>query len=350
MSNDKGNIFRSSATRVLWRKWAWILPVIAVFIGVWLRFEPLQPCGLLDTTLRLSGCVQALDAHTMLPGGRITDLAFSTDGKILAASSYYYSGCHVGGGVRIWQMSDDGAAHEIEWTTYPLDSMALSADGTIVATGSQDGMQLWRLPSGYPLDIVFEHPGSVRSVAFSPDGAKIVSISSREVRLWNVLDGSLLYTFAEDYPAEPRSLVFSPDGETLAVAAGDVWLWKVADGTLVRILENGASGPMVFSTDGTLLASSVGFEVELRQVSDGALIHVLDGPNYGIHGIAFAPDGKLVIATSGSLLYLWRVSDGVLLRTIETQHELQSVAFSPSGTLAVGTQDGAVLLWSLPEN
>lgn len=359
MSNIAESISKSPITQgqAPWRKWWTGIPLIIavpLLLYFWVLEPTLQPCGWLTRILRLSECTQVLDAHTDMQDGYVTNVAFSSNGEIFAASSSYVTtssdGLQYRGGVRLWRVFSSAYTPEMERTTAPLQSMALSSDGTTLATGTDYGLvQLWQSPWSRPLDISVEHPGPVRSIAFSPDGTMIASTSLREVWLWNRVDGSLLYTFAEDYPIEPRSLVFSPDGEILAASCGETWLWKVDDGTLVRIIGDGI-GPIAFSPDGKLLASDIGFEVELRRVSDGALIHTLDGPGNALHSLAFSPDGEALIAASGSLLYLWRVSDGTLLRTVETQHELHSVAVSSDGTLVVGTSDGLVLLWSLREN
>jgi hypothetical protein len=83
------------------------------------------------------------------------------------------------------------------------------------------------------------HNGHVTGLAFSPDGARLVSVSgcwrdnpevaprTNELRVWRVADGALLHTA----PALPRALTsvaWSPDGEELLVgtAVGTLQLWR----------------------------------------------------------------------------------------------------------------------------
>ena len=46
-----------------------------------------------------------------------------------------------------------------------------------------------------------------------------------------------------EHPAQVCSVAFSPDGQALASGSVDntVWLWRVADGTLLRTLEGHAN-------------------------------------------------------------------------------------------------------------
>ena len=59
------------------------------------------------------------------------------------------------------------------------------------------------------------HAGAVGSVAFSPDGQTLASVSGdRTIKLWRVSDGTLLRTLW--HTGGVTSVAFSPDGQTLA--------------------------------------------------------------------------------------------------------------------------------------
>jgi len=67
-------------------------------------------------------------------------------------------------------------------------SAALSADGRLLATASQDQtVRLWDVAMGLPLGLPLGHPKPVRAVAFTPDGKRLLTGSMDGVgRLWSV--------------------------------------------------------------------------------------------------------------------------------------------------------------------
>ena len=82
-------------------------------------------------------------------------------------------------------------------------------------SGSDEGtIKLWDVATGELLRSIERHNGEdVRSVAFSPDGTRVLSGDwLGKVRLWNPATGELLRTLGEDMRAQNESVAFSPDG------------------------------------------------------------------------------------------------------------------------------------------
>ena len=79
-------------------------------------------------------------------------------------------------------------------------SVAFSPDGARIVSGGKDGtVRLWTL-DGKPAAEPFKgHAGGVYSVAFSPDGARIVSGGyDGTVRLWTLDGASGSFLFGRD--------------------------------------------------------------------------------------------------------------------------------------------------------
>jgi WD40 repeat protein len=74
--------------------------------------------------------------------------------------------------------------------------------------------------------------GSVRSVAFSPDGKHVVSgLYNEIVRLWDVSTGAPLQTL-KGYRSWVNSVAFLPDGKQVVSSSDNktVRLWDAATG------------------------------------------------------------------------------------------------------------------------
>ncbi|MGK7902362.1 MAG: caspase family protein [Hormoscilla sp.] len=107
-------------------------------------------------------------------------------------------------------------------------SVAFSPDGKRIVSGSSDEtIRLWDL-DGNPIGEPFRgHENSVLSVAFSPDGKRIVSGSNDlTIRLWD-LDGKPIGEPFRGHENSVESVAFSPDGKRIVSGSYDktIRLW-----------------------------------------------------------------------------------------------------------------------------
>ena len=153
-------------------------------------------------------------------------------------------------------------------------SAAVSADGKLVASGSDDGTaKIWDAASGKLLKTltfsalckriveaggVKEDVIAVQSVAFSPDGRTLATAAGHiyqmeQVDLWDTSTGALKGTVEQDNPVVDQ-VVFSPDGKMLAAAGRLVTtrLWNTSSLREIETIEG--MRPIAFSNDGKALA------------------------------------------------------------------------------------------------
>jgi serine/threonine protein kinase/WD40 repeat protein len=157
-------------------------------------------------------------------------------------------------------------------------------------------------------------------------------------------------------PAEVgNTLAFSPDGQRLVLdSLNSLLIYDVATGRRLRTLKGHTStvGCVVFNATGTLFASASNDRTVRVWSSDGDEIAVLQGHLADVSALAFTADGRSLL--SGG-------DDGmILIHHIPTQRELLripldrgviiSIAVSPDGErLAVATDQGELALvgsWS----
>ncbi|RRR73978.1 MAG: NACHT domain-containing protein [Candidatus Viridilinea halotolerans] len=330
--------------------------------------------------------------HAMLrePENRVRALAFSPDGGVLASGSHDQN-------VRLWSLAD-GQCHSlfqghinqlrcmalspdgqtlavgVAETIYLLDpqsgalrhslrghqewiqALAFSADGTLLASGSDDEtIRLWRLPAGTPHATLRGHHGWVQAVAFSPGGRQLFSSSADwSVRCWDVASGACLHTITS-HRHHVWTLAVSPDGRWLASggADGEIQLWDRGAGRVARVLvgQHGAIWSLAFSPNATQLASS-GQDgvIQLWDVQQGKCHRQLSGHAQRVVAIALSPDGATLISGSDDrTVRLWDLTSGACLHTMHGHSRaVVAVAFSRDGSEASsGSEDGSVRVWSV---
>ena len=127
----------------------------------------------------------------------------------------------------------------------------------MLASGSDLTIRLWDVASGKELNSLIE-AGSIRSVAFSPDGKMLASGSEdRTVRLWDVASGEELHTFT-GHSDSVWSIAFSPNGKMLASGSNDktIKLWDVASGSnLLTLITIDETDWVVIDSEGRFDAS-----------------------------------------------------------------------------------------------
>jgi len=100
----------------------------------------------------------------------------------------------------------------------PVNSAALSPEGSLLALGLRDGViRLWDMSTGQPLRALRGHTLPVCALAFSPDGARLVSGGGWDHtnRIWDTATGQELLTLTGPQNWA-LAAAFSPDGGMLA--------------------------------------------------------------------------------------------------------------------------------------
>lgn len=192
-----------------------------------------------------------------------------------------------------------------------------------------------------------EHDEPVRSVAFSPDSARL-AVGSRDITVWDMDSGARIATL-EGHKQPVLSLAFSPDGAAIVStgADGSVRLWDAATGEMQRQLALGVAGQMVaFSPDGAQIAAQGERIVKVWEADSGDEVATLEHGAL-VAGMAFSPDGAIATASFDGAVRVWDLASGEIAATLLPEAagaQPLGLAYSLDGTvLAVGRAAGDTL-------
>jgi WD40 repeat protein len=293
-----------------------------------------------------------------------------------------------------------------------VHGLAFTPDSTVLAAagGNNDdfSIRLWDVINGQPLGTLGEHNGIVWSVAFSPDGQLLASVSSdATAKIWDWRSKTLIKSL--DFPAEVSSVSFSPDGQILAIGGVDepenqirnaaIWtfavgswqpllkfreylnvtamayspqggtligggtsrnvqVWRANDGTSVFTLSHAHQvAKVVISPDGSTVATATCITVVNSECTDGGvwlwdlptgkLSKKLAGFPSVVENVGFSADGSALIAASrDGTLRFYSTVDYVQISELISPGGISALTLSPDGAfLATGNHDGGIQLW-----
>jgi serine/threonine protein kinase/WD40 repeat protein len=102
-------------------------------------------------------------------------------------------------------------------TVTPMNSVAVSPEGTHIAIGGNRQIDLWDVTTRRRRRLPSEHRNTVLAAAFSPEGSTLVTASGdRTLSFWDVAEGKLLQPTISQLN-EVTQLAFSPDGSALVL-------------------------------------------------------------------------------------------------------------------------------------
>ena len=218
-------------------------------------------------------------------------------------------------------------------------SVAFSPDGTRLVTASDEKVQLWDA-SGHDAGTFAGRYFAV----FSRDGKSLASPGENgTATVWEISSGKQL-TLPGQNKINLDGVAFSPDGTRLATAGSDnrLRVWDTSSArTLLNIVsgQDGTIGVLVYSADGKRFATGSAHGVaRVFDATSGSAIRQLPG-NAGIDSAALSPDGtRLIIgyrSKDPETAKVWELSSDQSPRALVRDDPVSGLAFSPDGKRAV---------------
>lgn len=353
--------------------------------------------------------VQTLTGHQ----GPIYALAISVDGQTLVTGSWDDSTTKGDDTARVWDLSDPdpgASVRVLRNITNGVRSLALSADGRTLVTGSTNGYgRVWNLSDPDPnttVQYLIGHEGTVTAVAVSANGQRVITASvDTTIRIWSrsVFNSNANTLVLAGYDDSISVVALSANQRTFASGSNDgtVRVWKLdkadpvaaswilrghtgqiqalelsADGRIlvtnsddltIRVWDLSAPDPntavRVFETRSPRVALSADGRV---MVDDSVDVRVFDVSNGNVNApskvidtriatiaLALSADGRIVAnaASTGEVLVLdlTAVDPAATARTLVSQTKaIAGIMLSDDGqTLVAGLYNGTVQLWDL---
>ncbi|MDB5334473.1 MAG: Planctomycete cytochrome [Planctomycetaceae bacterium] len=252
-----------------------------------------------------------------------------------------------------------------------IRSLAFIADGRQLAIGCEAGMiHVYDAETGSWSESRTEHQGAVRAMCSTSAGQLVTGSADRKAAVWNATSQwKLERVIGTQYPQEVLadrvlSLDFSRDGQWLATGggipsrSGELKIWQVADGRLIRDVKDAHSETVFavrFSPDGKHLASAAGDRfIKLFDTKTGDIVRRMAGHTGNVLALSWKSDGKMLISSGAdNVLKLWDVERGVPLRTMKGstyqigayKREVTAAAFiGDSEQILAASGDGTVRL------
>jgi serine/threonine protein kinase/WD40 repeat protein len=244
-------------------------------------------------------------------GMHFSELVFGPGDRLLAVLPDYYSFTERRF-VRIFDLDTGGLTARLEHPE-SVCSVAWHPDGKQLATGTfhNDFLTLWDVPTHTRLQVLTGHKGGALEVHFNATGDLLLSFSSwgRGARLWHPQTGKLLLVSPQARFGQVRA---APDGRLLALetAGHKLRLWEAHAAPAYR----------------TLVAARHG---------SGATTY---------NRVAVHPAGRLAAVATSEGLSLWELATGQEIQRFATGIT-QGLYFDQNGTLAATSQQG---VWRLP--
>ncbi len=243
-----------------------------------------------------------------------------------------------------------------------MSSVAFSPDGQRIVTSKADRTatsrldlraKVWDAATGKGLLTLKGHRANIIAVAFSPDGQQIVTGSGdTTAKLWDALTGQELLTLT-GHTAAVWSVAFSPDGQRIVTGSWDqtAKVWDAGSGRELLTLKGHRDRvfSVAFSPDGQrIVTGSWDQTAKVWDTASGTELRTLTGHTAAVWSAAFSPDGQRIVTGSHDrTAKVWEAATGRELLTL-TGHEsaVRPVAFSPDGQrIVTGSDDRTAKVW-----
>lgn len=241
----------------------------------------------------------------------------------------------------------------IERHSKRVSSLAISSDGKIIISGSDDAsIKMWDIASGKLLETLRGvHEGSITSIIISPKLDYFASSSNdKRVCIWSYSD----YTHLKSLPHSNAvtTLAIDIDGKSLISACSDgyIRLWDMTSNNQCHIYpKTSAANSLVITLNEQIIVSG---HSDKKIIFWQCCEHTTHSSS--VSSLAISPDGNyLVSGSSGNgsgEIFVWNMTTKKIITKIEGHNgTISSLAICPKNQFVVSASyaDSNIKLWDI---
>ncbi len=247
-----------------------------------------------------------------------------------------------------------------------------NSDRNTFATIRSKNIHIWDSETNTSKHILKGHEDYIGCLSYSPDSRIIASGSKDQtIRLWDVKTGKHIRTL-RGHQSQINFLSFSPDGNTLISESSDMTInfWDIESMELKlplaiqgvisdKSIEKEKIKRTFFSPDkSVLITTGENRTIHLWDTSTGKLKHTFSDKNednkersyvWGVEDILFSPDGKSILSlVKDSQIRMWDIATGKRIPFTGNTGYITNATYSPDGkTLATVDYPGGIRIWDI---
>jgi cytochrome c len=282
-------------------------------------------------------------AQLMGHGGPVRTIAVSADGTTILSGSFDSAAIR-------WSLATETAEQVLRFHSGAVNAVAFLKDGRMVTAGADGRVAVWTTGRQQPDHVLKGHRAPVAALAVSPDGSMLASASwDQTVRLWSLADGT--QRVLEGHSQSVNDVTFTPDGKSVVSVGYDQTLriWRLPEGVPEIVTLPSPLNAVAVMLDGEIATGAA--DGKLRMLSpEGIANGEVQASPTPILALAKAADGTLVAAAGvdGTIAIVDFKARSLLRVLIGSGQPVWAAAFLPDGkTLLTGGADGKIRRWNV---